>query len=89
MQTGGFLAELLSSLVGDAVGEVIPERLRNRFIGLLMTIAGVAFIAFAGFAAYESVREHAAPLGPGMAVVAVLLVLSAYCFKLASKGFRS
>jgi hypothetical protein len=85
---GELLKELLCYLVGDAVGEVIPERARNRFIGVLMTIAGVSFIAFAGFAAYESVREHVAPLGTGMAITAVLLLLSACCFKLASKGFR-
>jgi hypothetical protein len=85
---GGFLMELLCFLVAEAVEEAIPQRLHDRFVGLLMTIAGVSFIAFAGFAVHESVRGHAAPLGAGMVIVAVLL-LSVYCFKIARNGFRS
>jgi hypothetical protein len=86
---GDLLLELLLSLVGDAIGEaIIPEWLRDRFIAVFMTIAGVTFIAFSCLMAYGAVKGHEAPLRAGIGI-ATLVPLSGYCFKLASKGFRT
>jgi hypothetical protein len=74
-----FLIELLGALLDGCV----PDRARTRLIGVLMLIAGSAFIIVAGFALYQG-----RPTFGRLFAALFLLALSAYCFSLSRKAFR-
>ena len=80
---GDFVVELLAS----ALGELVPQRVRDNFLAILMVLACVAFAALGAFMTYQVLTQQR---GPVVGLVALCLFgLSGCSGRLALKGFRS
>lgn len=81
------MADFLAGLLGALFGGLVPERAIDLVVAIVMLIAGLAFVALAGFTAYRGVASHAV-LFTVMGSF-VFLGLAVVCFRLMIKGFRS
>ncbi len=85
---GEILGEILGGLVEGIAGAFIPERARDRMLGVLLVIVGVGFLALGCLDAYSAVKAHESLLGPGIPIL-IMFVVSAVCVGLARRCFRA
>ena len=78
------MADFLAELIASFLGGLVPERVLNYVIGLLMLVAGLFFSVLA---IYWVVASRATSFAIGLSLV--LFGLAALSFRLMMKGFRS
>ena len=78
--------DFIAQLFFDSLGELIPRRVTHVLVMLTVLIAGLAFVALAGFCAFELAVHGAEPTIA--IVIAVCLGLAGVCVHLLRKGLQ-